>query len=159
MKYLFTLFWASLFSSLIYSQNPIRIVSNAPHNQMWADVDGDYVVYKSNQDLNFHIYFYKISDSSTTKITGVNSYKGKPRIRGNLVVWEDNRMGNIFIYYYDINQPQLGDRILLQKNNIQSLMDFDGQRLLLYYSYGTFPHFTYKLCCYDIASSTEIDIK
>jgi hypothetical protein len=68
------------------AKSQITIVSNARYTQYDADVDGDYVVYWGNQDQNHHIYLYKISDSSTTRITSVNnSSKGYPKISGNYV--------------------------------------------------------------------------
>jgi len=142
------------------AKSQITIVSNARYTQYDADVDGDYVVYWGNQDQNHHIYLYKISDSSTTRITSVNnSSKGYPKISGNYVVWSDNRNGDYDIFFYDISQPQLGDRPLIVRPYDQYVYDFDKTKLLLMDYQGDFPNINFRFLCYDISTNQEILIK
>ncbi|RCK71604.1 MAG: hypothetical protein IGBAC_1575 [Ignavibacteriae bacterium] len=149
-----------IFITYVSAQNPIRIVSNAPNLQYHADVDGNYIVYWGNQDGSHHIYLYKISDSSTIKIsTDDNSGKRYPKISGNYVVWSDNRNGDYDIFIYDINNPQLGNRQLITRSYDQDVWDFDGTKLLIMDYQGDFPNYNFRLICYDISDSTETLIK
>lgn len=142
------------------AQGQIKIVSDAPYNQYHADIDGDYIVYWGNQNGFHHIYLYKISDSSTVKIsTNDNSGKGHPKISGNYVVWTDNRNGDYDIFMYDINNPQLGDRQLITRPYDQYVWDFDATKLLIMDHQGDFPNYNFRLICYDISDSTETLIK
>jgi uncharacterized repeat protein (TIGR01451 family) len=151
MKKVFLLFAIVFFLQNITlpQQNPIRIVCNAPYMQSDCDVDGDYIVWKDGRDLQTHIYLYRISDSTTTKITSVNSTKGNPKISGNRVVWSDNRNGNSDIYNYRIDLPQLGDYPLIDFPRDQFAPDIDGEKLVYIDSYESFQG---NLFLYDMAT-------
>jgi len=140
MKKVFLLFAIVFFLQIITfpQQNPIRIVCDAPYMQSDCDVDGDYIVWKDGRDLQTHIYLYRISDSTTQKITSVNSSKGTPKISGNRIIWSDYRNGNWDIFNYRIDLPNLGDYALIDFPRDQFAPDIDGEKLVYIDSYESF---------------------
>lgn len=119
----------TLLSSLV-AQNPITHVSNAPHLQIYPDIDGDWIVWLDNRTVTEeHIYLYHIPDSALTQITTDGGTKGHPKISGNRVVWADHRNGKWDIYNYNINNPGLGDYPLIDYSGDQEEPDLYGDSL------------------------------
>ena len=143
--------------NITFSQNPIRIVTDAPNVQYHPDMDGDYIVYWSNEDLKQHIFLYKISDSTNQEISSNNNTgKGFPKISGNYVVWTETTNDDNDVFFYDINHPDLGVRCLVQIDGEQTVMDIDKGKVLIYSIEGDFPLYTYNLYCYNIPLDTLI---
>ncbi len=103
-------------------------MSDSPGQDADPAIDGDIVVYFSNEKSSGDIYYYRIGTRETVAVTSGPVYERNPRVSGDYISYESYADANAHLWLYQVSTGVAMQATTSASN--QYLNDLSGRRLV-----------------------------